>query len=482
MYTLNNKHHTPNDPVIKYMPTTTSLVMNFSIVCIFFISSLYAVDTVPSIRSIKELDSLAVFSFAIMSDNKGEGPQTDNTMKRLVEWNRERNNACMIGLGDHVKKNWRNQFLPFINTDPWWHQWFLPNIADGENEYYGKNQGDWSSGTPILDEISPSPSIIIKYSANKSDYYAKIPVDKYTIHLIQLHYPDSPKNDTKAFRDESKLFLDTTLQKIVKDSLSIVIAAAHSRNGWWLEFLHDTLQEKVLTRCDLILSATTHFFKRKIYTAPNNKPSALVINTGSTSYPAKWCPPGYVQVHVLEKPLRLVLQYINLSNATFSLAPKDYSYVKVVNGAIFDAPFTKPDPHRDPSRTVVNLKDKISKEQLQKMADSLFAVKSKSDLGFAQVKAGLPGNTITVKDLFRVFPHNSELCKISISAPMVSELLALRLPGSDQTSVTLGLSLFNAKRFCEKLNRPYSDISLTGLYEVDLLEQWLIAMHAVTTK
>ena len=100
----------------------------------------------PVLSTMQLLDATADFSFAIMSDHKGSAPSNSPEMTRMVQWIRESGDRFVIGLGDHLCKRFENPFLDFLTANQWWQQNFYPNIADGENEFYGSGQGDWGLG------------------------------------------------------------------------------------------------------------------------------------------------------------------------------------------------------------------------------------------------------------------------------------------------------------------------------------------------
>ena len=85
------------------------------------------------ITSMAHLDSISVFSFAIMSDNKGDA-LNKKEFERMDKWVKQTNAEFVIGLGDHVKRSWKNQFVDLLKGDKWWNTHFYPVIADGENE------------------------------------------------------------------------------------------------------------------------------------------------------------------------------------------------------------------------------------------------------------------------------------------------------------------------------------------------------------
>jgi len=285
------------------------------------------------VRTIEDLDKKAVFSFAIMSDHKGDSPKSSKRFANMVRWIRESNDRFVIGLGDHVKRGRENSFLEFLKEDGWWHRNFYPNVADGENEFYGESQADWGAGAPILDEVdlSERPNVVVR--DNGCEYYAKIRIKGYTVHLIQLHYPDQPKVDSLAFRQDSKQYLVDLLRSIDKGPKDIIIAAAHSRTGFWIDQLSDEQRRVVMDKCDLLLSGTTHRWKRKI--VPGYEDSGpLIVNTGSVTHAGRGCPYGYVEVHVIENPLRLVVQYIDADRPEREMQHGEYAFIKIVGGRI----------------------------------------------------------------------------------------------------------------------------------------------------
>ena len=275
--------------------------------------------------SIEELDNESIFSFIIMSDNKGDSI-TEKPFERMVSWSAESDKRFVIGLGDHVKKGRENPFLTFIKEDLWWSNNFYPNIADGENQYYGKGQGDWGAGYPLLEIAGLFNRENTTIRENKSEYYSKIRIDdKYTVHLIQLHFSDTPFFSNLAFKQDSKDYMIRILDSISKGDTDIIIIAAHSISGVWIDKLNSTEQDIVMQKADLVLSATTHIFKiidvpgYYSYNEKDDKKTisrngALCINTGSITNAAGSCPDGYVEVHILEEPYRLIVQYINAEN------------------------------------------------------------------------------------------------------------------------------------------------------------------------
>jgi predicted phosphodiesterase len=175
----------------------------------------------------------------------------------------------------------------------------------------------------------------VKIRENGCEYYLKRKIGDFTIHLIQLHFPDQPNNTKLAFKKDSKQFMVSTLKSIQKTKFDIIIVAAHSHNGFWDNELSDKELSILMKKADLVLSATTHFFKRKIVKKQKNN-GPLFLNTGSITYPASYCPFGFIQVNVLKNPNMIVLQYINAAKMKMRFPGKKYTFVKLINGKIFN--------------------------------------------------------------------------------------------------------------------------------------------------
>lgn len=273
-----------------------------------------------------ELDQAAVFSFAIISDNKGLGPSDSVLMSRADRWIREMDAQAIIGMGDHLKRGRANTFLALIREDDLWRGRFWPNIADGENEYYGEGQGDWGAGRGLVDEAGLREREGVAIRENGCEYYARIPVAGCTIHLIQLHYSDRPLDPSVAFTADTRQYLRDTLESIDKGPGDIIICGAHSLFGNWLPVLSPELRELVLSKADLVLSATTHRFAR----LDHGPDRALCVNTGSCGYASGGN--GFVSVHVLPE-MRLVVQYVSTDAEERRLAAPAKAFIKTLGGA-----------------------------------------------------------------------------------------------------------------------------------------------------
>lgn len=288
--------------------------------------------------TIAALRARAAFSFAIVSDHKGHCPQSRKPMKNCVAQVAQLAPAFAVGLGDHLThrrdpKHWPNTFLDFLRDDPFWRRHFYPNIADGENAYYGQGQGDWGSGrglTAYLD-MYRWPEVALRH--NGCEYYARIPVKKHVVHLIQLYFSDNPRDPAVAFTQDSRDYLVKTLQRIDKQpGRDLIVVGAHTGN--WPRVLSQSEREILLAKADLVLGATTHHFERYSY----GDAAALVINTGSAGFASR-CHNGWVSAHVFADPLAVLVQYQNADQPDLRVVAEPFGFVKVVDGRVFPMKF-----------------------------------------------------------------------------------------------------------------------------------------------
>ncbi|MBN1756306.1 5'-nucleotidase C-terminal domain-containing protein [bacterium] len=431
----------------------------------------FSAGKISGVNSIQDLDSQAVFSFAIMSDNKGDSPSSSESFARMADWIKESNDKFVIGLGDHVKKGWENSFLEFIEQDAWWKANFYPNIADGENEYYGESQGDWGAGAPLMGLFNMDQRPNVKIRENGCEYYAKIKTNGYTIHLVQVHYPDEPQLVKIAFPEDTRNYLAETIKKIRKGKKDIIIAAAHSRYGFWIDQMNKENRNIILEKCDLILSATTHFFERKQILEFKDK-EPLLINTGSISNPNMYCPPGYVQVHVMKKPLSLVVQYINAGRPERELQHSEFAYLKVVDGDVLNTDFRPIRPDEDMNRIVGSLPQGLPKDDMDLVVQRIYRNATGADVAIVTSARGLDSGLLQFRQLYSVFPYNNELCVVTLTKDEVLKIFKSEYPIA-KDPIRIALSNFQADILIDEFGIPEDKVERTGLKEIPLLEQWL---------
>jgi hypothetical protein len=275
------------------------------------------------LASIAELDELSLFTFMIFSDNKGDAPGQSLSMTGVDLAIGEMDARFAIGLGDHLKGGSRELqgFVPFVTSDPWWSTAFYPNIADGENAYYGSGQGDWGAGAGLVDDLGLCEFPGVTCRDNHAEYHAVLEFDDITVHLVSVHYPDSGEDQ---FPEASRAYLVEEISGIEKSGKEIVVGAAHT--GMWIQKLDPEDQELVLDRADLLLGATSHLYER--YDYPDHQ--ALFLNTGAAGYSLF---NNYLQVNVLANPLRLIVQNMP-AEAARTLQAGGNCWVKIVGGLI----------------------------------------------------------------------------------------------------------------------------------------------------
>ncbi len=285
----------------------------------------------PVVQEVDELaafDAQSKFTFAIFSDNKGTGPASGLDMAAMLSGVNEMGAEFVLGLGDHLQGPPLDaqDFLGWITTDNWWPKHFYPVVADGENDYYGTGQGDWGAGRGLLDDLQLCDLPEVTCRDNHAEYHAVLPIADVTVHFISAHYPDS---GTDPFPEDSRQYLVDEVQSIERSGREIVIVAVHTGN--WLKDVSAARQSILLQECDLLLGATTHFYQR--YSYPDD--AALFLNTGSTGF-SVWN--NYLQVNVLDAPLRIVVQNMKTPGPR-ALQSGENCWVKEIGGSITTCDF-----------------------------------------------------------------------------------------------------------------------------------------------
>jgi predicted phosphodiesterase len=249
----------------------------------------------------------------------------------MTGWITSNDHKFVIGMGDHVKKGTGNGFIEFLKNNDWWQKNFYPTIADGDNEFYGKNQADWGAGKELFGLTDIKDRINVRFAENGVEYRTMINQSGINIHFISLHYPDKPNIDSISFRESSKEYMIRVLNSIKKMDNDIIIVGAHSRLGYWLDRLNPEQMRIVNEKADLVLSATTHVFH--IFSEQGSD-GPLALNTGSITRPRLWSSPGFVSVEVYDKPLRIDVSYIDCSKEKPSKPLMFSRALKYINGRI----------------------------------------------------------------------------------------------------------------------------------------------------
>lgn len=289
-----------------------------------------------NVENYKDIENQSIFNFSVISDNHGKSPYENIFMAKANYHIRKSNDVCILGLGDHLTNNGTNDFLFFMCNDPFWKANFYPTISDHENAFYGKGQDDWGAGKPFFDAVDIVHRKNVAFSNEGVDYYAIIDAPKgYKIHFISLHFPDEPTDTRLSFRESSKIFLHQTLLTINKTNRDIIVVGAHSRFGSWINELNAEQMKLLLTKADLVLSASTHYYERFTLNGYANK-GPLIMNSGSIINPRFGGQPGFVQVHVMEQHRGLYVHYVDVSKPTTVIRSSPFAYFRSFDGNIYD--------------------------------------------------------------------------------------------------------------------------------------------------
>ena len=439
-------------------------------------------DDPTDLRSIADLDRRSAFHFAVFSDNKGESPRSSVEMARMASWVRASHAAFVVGLGDHLKHGWENSFIPWIQSDPWWRDHTYLNVADGENEYYSEahQQSDYGAGAPTLELVDLEAHAQIA-RPNPSEYYARIPVGDFTVHLIQLHFSDQPKVDSLAFPEGSRAWLMKTLEALDRGERDIVVVAAHSRSGSWDMVLSPERRQELLGKADLVLSATTHRYQSWVPEGFEASP-AVCVNTGAVNFPGHMAPNGYVEIHVLRSG-DIVGQYIDLTQTKRRLQRGRFAWIKPRTGPMRHIDLRPEGPGENMDEQVAALPDSVAPGEITRGLTDLLKQKTGADLGFVGVGGSLSRGPVTREDAWRVFLKNRNLRVVRVPAARIDPVLSrygqpqLTTHGdpvriaAPQSMVTNIIALAGLTHAALEPQRPDEK----GLRQVDLLMEWLRA-------
>jgi hypothetical protein len=294
------------------------------------------------ITTIEELDKAKVFSFAIMSDNKGfgaEGTNPNNVItKKFVDWVSANDEFC-LGVGDHFTTSSaeRLKFRDVMEKNTYFHNNFYPIAGDHDNEtqlFYGTigSDTDWGRGWVIFKmlnnfferpevEFRPKQSAKVLsggkyYDDQLVDYYAKRSKGGFTVHVLGLHY-----GDHSAFALPTKNFMISKLKTLAatKTDRDIIVVLAHSIDKFFLnaiagKYMTQSEADLVMNTADLVCDASVHkFWRHRDYDGKYDGNEALWINTGVLDV-ASTCLAGYVNIHVFDNPPRFTMQWIETEN------------------------------------------------------------------------------------------------------------------------------------------------------------------------
>jgi hypothetical protein len=118
-----------------------------------------------------------------------------------------------------------------------------------------------------------------------------------------------------------------TLDSINKTDNDIIIVLAHT--GDWFNQLSKERKSKLMNKADLIIGATSHFFKRYYYEDDDNANNAIAFNSGAVGNSID---NGFMQVHVLKNPTRMNIQYQRTNAPTRLFQEKGFAFEKIISG------------------------------------------------------------------------------------------------------------------------------------------------------
>lgn len=415
------------------------------------------------IDSISQLDSMTVFSFCIFGDNKGHSPATSESFGRMIDWTSHA--FISIGLGGHLQKGEPNSFLPFLSKNQRWTENFYPNISNIENEFYDNLKIENCPGAELFNLVDlPSRSNIV-FSSTGCDYYSKIYAPKgFTVHLIQLYSPDKTHGPSYT----SMEFVEETMSTVEKNGKDIFILGAYYLT------MDDVLSipAEILDIFDLIVSAGTLMFER--FEHPDRKSSPLILNIGAIPHSIAYCPPGYVDVLVLDNPAGLFVQYTNADVPIREFQHESYAFFIDTGGEIHRTSLRNKRITESHDRVICYIDSSFSKEAMTAIAESLYIAKTNADIAIIDSAHGIEGREICYRKLWRVFPFNNEIW-VLILAPEEFIMMFNREPVGDGT-LRVATSSHIGSQIAEKFDLDSGKIERTGINELGLLTEWIYSI------
>ncbi|MHA1703596.1 MAG: hypothetical protein ACTSWK_15175, partial [Promethearchaeota archaeon] len=119
------------------------------------------------------------------------------------------------------------------------------------------------------------------------------------------------------------------LDSINKTDNDIIVVLAHT--GPWVNQLSEERKLKLMDKADLILGATTHRYQRYYFLDGDVQTGAIAFNTGAVGNSGD---NGFLQIHVLKYPTRMIIQYQRTKNDSRELQESGFAYEKIINGKI----------------------------------------------------------------------------------------------------------------------------------------------------
>lgn len=389
------------------MPNRYLTIQNFLLIIIVLFGT-STVEAKPVTLSVQELLKYrqSPDKVIIMSDNKGQASNMP-PFKRMNQFIKRTKPQAIIGVGDHLKAKWIQPFLSLIQNDPLWHNRFYPNIADGENGYYGRHQDHYCAGKPLLKLVNLNAHAKTTLNKNQCEYYSIIPIGNFKIHLIQISYADEPGDHQVAFPEASRQWMINIVRQIKKDLNTLIIVAGHSRSGNFLPVLKPEYKNLLMAKADLLLSATTHRFEKL---PTDNLGMSLSINTGSPVYQSQRAIAGFSNLIFLKNPNRILLEFISTED-NLSLPPssKGFVYLKELGKPVQDVHLSNLPRDISFKKPVLNLKQDLSQQQLEKLIIQAISQKVRKPINKFKIKVatGLKAGYIKRPDLEKTIRYNN---------------------------------------------------------------------------
>ncbi len=420
-----------------------------------------------SVDTLSKLKEISDFNFTVLGENEGVALSSER-FRRMSEFTGNNDTAFVLGTGDYLNSSKEDEFLKYVKENNWWKTRFFPNISTYENEYFGKKYSDWNSGKELINSLKFPVYSETEFYNNGADYYVQIKEAFYTIHLFQLHNHEKEGINS----DKTALFkwLEEKVGSIQKTDRDFIIICGRGLNESFKESMHIDNLKKLQAKADLIISDDFNPFKVEY-----SENGAVTMNCSSINNNSKYTPAGFVQVYHLTEPSAFVILNLNVDDDELRLPPDGNAYIKYINGNTEPLSLRTPEPQEIPERVICEIKDNISKEDMQVIAEKLYAGVGDCDKAWVNVESGLDRGEVKYSDLWDVFPRNGEIYIIQLTYNQIRMTFGKNMPLDNRGDCKIAIGDYFGNYLIKTFDISEDRVEKTGKREIKLLETYLKA-------
>ncbi len=419
------------------------------------------------IDTLAKLKEMSDFNFTVMGENEGLA-LSNNNFKKLTEFTGNNDTAFILGTGDHLNNQKQDEFIKYVGDNNWWKTRFFPNISTYENEFFGSKYSDWNSGKKMIESLKFPVYSETKFFNNGADYYVKVKEAFYTIHLFQLH--NHEREGICQEKTDLYKWLFDEVSGINKTERDFIIISGRGLAQSFSTDMHIDNYKLLKNKSDLIISDDFSPFQTSY-----KESEAVVMNASSIINNSKYTPAGFVQVYHLIEPSAFVILNLNVEEDKLRLPSEGNSIIKYVNGTSEPLFLREAEEHELPDRAICELNRDFTKEELQTIAEKLYAGVGENDKTWVIVESGLDKGVIKYSDLWNVFPRNGEVYILNLSYNQLRKTFGKNMILDTKGDYRVAIGDYFGDYLINTFNLSEERIQKTGKEEIKLLETYLKA-------